>query len=165
MTSDERLVVAACAWLLLLPAASLGAVGWVADGGDAAADGLLQGFSTPVMLAVAAFGVVLGASLRRRRQSWTLPARLCCAMAATLAHVLALMGAVMLDGAAATAAAGIPWSFDDGSFGSTVTAVVVRSVLVDLRAPVALVVGWVALGVAARRASPGAPRSRLDLSC
>ena len=163
MTGDERIVLAACGGLLVLPVVPLVVVGWLVDGGAAAADGLCAGFSAPVLFAVTVFGVVLGGSLRRP-QPPSRASRLGWAGAAAAAHVMALVGAIVLDAAATTGAGEFVTSLHDGSLGWTVTAVLVRSVL-DLRAPLALVLSWIAVGLAARRAAAKPAPSRLDLSC
>lgn len=168
----DRLVYWACGWVALLPAVPFVVAGWTTDGGTGAGDAALRALSPPSLLGVVCFGVVLAVALARPGLGPSVGApphersgglrRLRWAAGATGAGAAGFAAAVLLADAARSGAAALGASLDDGSALWAWSSLTLQVLLLDLRAPVSVVVALVVLAraqqpVSARR--PGPPRS------
>lgn len=179
----DRLVLWACGWLVALQALPYVAVGWVIDGGTAAGDGALYALSPRALLGVVGFGVVLAVALSRpglrprvgpgaaagggaegpllasrgsgtARTTRSVLPRLRWAALASIGGAAAHAGAVLLDDAARSGAFAVGDALDDGSAVWAYVATVLHVLLMDVRAPLAVVVALVVLTRARRPVSP-----------
>jgi hypothetical protein len=147
----DVLLAGACLGAVVLQAVAPVVIAWAGYGAGAAADAAVVAVSSPVLLGVVAFGIVLGAALDRPgAPPCTFTTRLRWCVLAALVQLTVTAAAVVVDGGVRSGAASLADAVDDGSAAWAVVLLVVQGGFVELRAPVASGIAWYALGRASR---------------
>lgn len=170
----DAMVVRACLTAVLVQAVAPVFVAWAGYGAGAAADAAVVAVSSPLLLGVVAFGVVIAVALDRQRPPpallgpvqpgappGTTRARLCWAGLAAVAQLAVTAAGVVIDSGARGGAVALAAAIDDGSAAWTFVLLVVQGGFIELRAPVAFGIAWSVLARAAQPVRPsGRSRSR-----